>query len=325
MPIKKRIDYNFAHSIDGGINTAAGHNDEIVVYRPKHLKAKFEEPKEVFSNKDGNTDDIKSFIDEKHIGLVGQITPSKEQFFKKPLVSVFYNVDWKKNLKGSRYWRNRVARVAKKFVGDLTFSIASRSDYSRQLGDWSFKDNDKDAVNAVIRNEKGQVFRMTDKFAVDTLEKFVNEYKEGGLKPFIKSEPVPENNDGPVKVVVGENFDDIVNDPTKDVLIEFYAPWCGHCKSLEPKYTELGEKLAGVKDVVIAKMDATANDSPPQFDVQGFPTIYWAPMGNKSNPKQYQGEREVSAFIEFIKREATNPVELDEKKKKKKKSTKTDL
>ena len=46
------------------------------------------------------------------------------------------------------------------------------------------------------------------------------------------------------QVVVAENFDEIVNDPTKDVLIEFYAPWCGHCKSLAPKFEELGEKAS---------------------------------------------------------------------------------
>ena len=45
------------------------------------------------------------------------------------------------------------------------------------------------------------------------------------------------------QVVVGETFDEIVNDETKDVLIEFYAPWCGHCKNLEPIYKELGEKV----------------------------------------------------------------------------------
>lgn len=46
-----------------------------------------------------------------------------------------------------------------------------------------------------------------------------------------------------IQVVVGKNFDEIVNNPEKDVLIEFYAPWCGHCKNLEPKYKELGEKV----------------------------------------------------------------------------------
>lgn len=84
----------------------------------------------------------------------------------------------------------------------------------------------------------------------------------------MKSEPVPESNDDPVKVsgptemflfyflsflvfityvvlqvVVADTFDEIVNDPEKDVLVEFYAPWCGHCKNLEPIYKELGETV----------------------------------------------------------------------------------
>lgn len=47
------------------------------------------------------------------------------------------------------------------------------------------------------------------------------------------------------QVAVAKNFDELVNDPEKDVLIEFYAPWCGHCKSLAPKYEELAEKVSG--------------------------------------------------------------------------------
>ena len=46
------------------------------------------------------------------------------------------------------------------------------------------------------------------------------------------------------QVVVAEEFNDIVNNPEKDVLIEFYAPWCGHCKTLAPKYDELAEKVS---------------------------------------------------------------------------------
>ena len=46
--------------------------------------------------------------------------------------------------------------------------------------------------------------------------------------------------------------------------------------------------MADDNDIVIAKIDATANDSPSQFAVSGFPTIYWAPKGNKQNPKKYQ-------------------------------------
>eukprot|EP01137_Pigoraptor_chileana_P005326 Opistho-2@48254 len=114
-------------------------------------------------------------------------------------------------------------------------------------------------------------------------------------------------------------------DPTKDVLIEFYAPWCGHCKSLEPKYNELASKLKGEPNIIIAKMDATANEGHPAFAVQGYPTIYFAPANNKLNPKKFTGEREVEGFLKYLKQEATVENNIDavisgapEKKKKKK-------
>lgn len=323
---QKRNDFNFAHTTDSAILEKAEHSDEIVLYRPKHLHAKFEDPKVVLGNKDASTFDITEFMTKNQAGLVAQITPDTESAFKKPLVCVYYKVDWKRNLKGTRYWRNRVARVAKKFVDEITFTIAAKSSYQNKMPDYGFE-ADSDDVNAVVFNEKGKVFKMADKFSVDALEKFVNDFKDGKLKAYVKSEPVPETNDGPVKVVVGENFDEIVNDEHKDVLIEFYAPWCGHCKSLEPKYNELGEKLksAGVTDVVIAKMDATANDSPPEYQVQGFPTIYWSPIGHKGSPRKYEGGREVADFIDFIKKEATNPVSIPEKSKSKKKKSKEEL
>ncbi|VDK85333.1 unnamed protein product, partial [Cylicostephanus goldi] len=74
----------------------------------------------------------------------------------------------------------------------------------------------------------------------------------------------------------------IVNDESKDVLIEFYAPWCGHCKAFEPKYKELAAKLKKTEpNLVIAKMDAIANDAPSPYSVEGFPTIYFAPSSKK--------------------------------------------
>merc|ERR1719500_1870195 len=62
-------------------------------------------------------------------------------------------------------------------------------------------------------------------------------------------------------------------------------------KKLTPIYDELGEKMAE-EDVEIVKMDATANDVPPEFDVKGFPTLFWLPKGTKK-PVSYNGGREL--------------------------------
>jgi protein disulfide-isomerase-like protein len=103
-----------------------------------------------------------------------------------------------------------------------------------------------------------------------------------------------------VTVLTPDNFDDIVKDETKSVLVEFYAPWCGHCKSLAPKYEEVAKSFDGEEDVVIAKLDADAHKEPAsQYGVTGYPTLKWFPKNNKQG-EDYNGGREVHDFIKFI-------------------------
>lgn len=123
--------------------------------------------------------------------------------------------------------------------------------------------------------------------------------EEDNLEPYLKSEAVPETNDGPVKIAVAKNFDEIVTNNGKDTLIEFYAPWCGHCKKLAPVFDELGEKLKD-ENVSIVKVDATANDVPALYEVRGFPTLFWLPKDSKSSPVKYEGGRDVDDFIKYI-------------------------
>ena len=89
----------------------------------------------------------------------------------------------------------------------------------------------------------------------------LKDYENKKLSPYYKSEPIPQNNDKVVKVIVANNFDQMVSNSGKYVLIEIYAPWCGHCKALEPIYKELAEKLVHLQDkITIAKFDGTANE-----------------------------------------------------------------
>ncbi|KAG0056696.1 hypothetical protein BGZ83_003939 [Gryganskiella cystojenkinii] len=85
-------------------------------------------------------------------------------------------------------------------------------------------------------------------------------------------------------------------------LVEFYAPWCGHCKSLAPVYEELGQAFAGKNDkVLIVKVDADAHRKlGSRYDVKGFPTIKWFPKGVDGDPEDYQGGRDLDSLADFV-------------------------
>lgn len=77
------------------------------------------------------------------------------------------------------------------------------------------------------------------------------------------------------------------------------AQWCGHCKSLAPIYEKVGKHFQGRDNVVIAKMDATANDVvDSRFSVKGFPTIYLLTATGEVMP--FKGERTEADIIRFV-------------------------
>jgi len=101
-------------------------------------------------------------------------------------------------------------------------------------------------------------------------------------------------------VLTDENFDAIVKDPTKDVLVEFYAPWCGHCKQLAPKYEKVAESFEGEDGVIIAKLDADAHKQrATEYGVSGYPTLKFFPKNDKTGI-DYSGGREAADFVAFI-------------------------
>ncbi|KAL1129971.1 hypothetical protein AAG570_012915 [Ranatra chinensis] len=296
----------------------------VKLFRPKHLHNKFE-PSSLEYSGDANKDSLEKWLKKNIHGLVDHRQRDNMEDFKNPLVVAYYNVDYSKNPKGTNYWRNRILKVAQNFASDFTFAVSAKDDFQHELNEFGYDYVPSEKPIVFARSADNKKFAMSEEFSVENFESFLTKLKAGELEPYLKSEPIPENNDKPVTIAVAKNFEDVVTKNGKDTLIEFYAPWCGHCKKLAPVWDELGEKMAD-EDIAVVKMDATSNDVPSPYEVRGFPTLYWAPKDSKSSPVTYSGGRDLDDFVKYIAQHATNELKgYDRKGNAKPKSGKEEL
>ncbi|CAH9106960.1 unnamed protein product [Cuscuta europaea] len=127
---------------------------------------------------------------------------------------------------------------------------------------------------------------------IEALVEFVN--SEAGTN--VKIAATPSN----VVVLTAENFDEIVLNEKNNVLVEFYAPWCGHCKQLAPTYEKVATAFKLDEDVVIANLDADKfKDLAEKYGVSGFPTLKFFPKSNKAG-EDYEAGRDLDDFVNFI-------------------------
>ncbi|KAK4186148.1 putative disulfide-isomerase precursor [Podospora australis] len=291
---KLRDDYPFGVSSDAALAEAEGVKvPSVVVYKD------FDEGKSVFSEK-FEAEAIQKFAKTAATPLIGEIGPETYSDYMSagiPLAYIFAETaEERKEIS------EKLKPIAEAQRGVINFGTIDAKAYGAHAGNLNLK-TDKFPAFAIQETAKNQKFPFDQEkeITLEAVKEFVDSFVSGKVEPSIKSEPIPEKQEGPVTVVVAKNYNDIVLDDTKDVLIEFYAPWCGHCKALAPKYEELGSLYAKseFKDkVVIAKVDATANDVPDE--IQGFPTIKLFPAGAKSEPVTYSGSRTVDDLIKFI-------------------------
>ncbi|CBZ55755.1 putative protein disulfide-isomerase [Neospora caninum Liverpool] len=136
----------------------------------------------------------------------------------------------------------------------------------------------------------------------ENLKNFVTGYLDGSLAPYLRSEPVPaeEENQGVLKVVVGSTFNELVLQTDKDVLVEFGAPWCGHCRKVEPTLKMVAAVLRDSgSELLVAKMDATRNEVKDLY-FTGYPTLLLFPANKKADPLMYQGDRSEEDLLQWL-------------------------
>ena len=147
--------------------------------------------------------------------------------------------------------------------------------------------------------------------------KFVKDWENNDLEVVYKSEEEPKSNKGNVYKIVGKTFKRDVINTKKNVFVNFYAPWCSHCKSFGKVYNELAKKLKDNENIVIAEIDAYANEV-EGIKINSFPTLKFYPGGKKSNPIEYDGDKNVNDLMEFVKKYSSNNVDVKENVKKEK-------
>lgn len=240
-----------------------------------------------------------------------------------PLAYLFYS-----NAEERERYEPALLELAKEFHGVVNIGFIDSVKYGSHAPNINLNEHQFPAfaVHDITTNKKFPIKQDTD-LSPKVVAQHLRDFIAGTLIPDVKSEPVPEKQEGPVYKAVLGNYDELVLDEDKDVLIEFYAPWCGHCKKLAPIYEELGALYFNHPQlkhkVAVAQMDHTANEL-EGIEIAGYPTIMLFPAGNKKEPIVFEsGARTLENLNAFIRDKGTHGVDgLKSQKKKTKRSKK---
>ena len=163
---------------------------------------------------------------------------------------------------------NVYTEASKALKGKILFSYSDIQDgLQRNIANMLDVTEEKMPVlKALSAGKKHKCPSKPADLTVEIISKWVDDILAGAAPFDYKSEPIPASNDAPVTIIVGDNQEKTITDPTKDVFVMFYSSIrCPKCDKVAPIYEKLGEFFAKNKDIVIAKLDVSANE--PQMEL----------------------------------------------------------
>ncbi|KAM6078411.1 protein disulfide-isomerase-like protein of the testis isoform 2-T2 [Theristicus caerulescens] len=201
--------------------------------------------------------------------------------------------------------------VFKKIIFVLVDTNETRN--GRVFEYFRIREVDVPAVRILNLTSDAKYKMPADEVTVENLKEFCQSYLNGKAKLHLSSEEIPEDWDKmPVKVLVGNNFNKIVFNKTLTVFVMFYAPWSYDCRKLLPIWDKLGEQYESRKDIIIAKIDVTANDI-LSIGLDRYPFFRLFPAGPDYQEVAYAGEHTLEAFSEFLEEQSKTKAEAGEK------------
>ncbi|XP_036379580.1 protein disulfide-isomerase [Megalops cyprinoides] len=193
-------------------------------------------------------------------------------------------------------------RAASGFKGKALFVFIDTDEHrnGRILEYFRVREVEAPLVRMVNLTDNVQYQMQSEEVTSDAVKAFCQTYIDGKAKPKLQSEPIPKDWDKqPVKELVGSNFEKVAFNEDRNVFIMFYAPWYKECQ----EFFQLWEKLAKVyekhESVVIARIDATANDINVVLQ-ERYPSFKFFPAVFSEKVVPFLGERTLEALVQFV-------------------------
>uniref|UniRef100_A0A1B6F3M5 protein disulfide-isomerase n=1 Tax=Cuerna arida TaxID=1464854 RepID=A0A1B6F3M5_9HEMI len=178
------------------------------------------------------------------------------------------------------------------------------SKYEKLLSDNNIPNVKDNAVLKIFCDKKSKVYKggKTKEELVEHMLSVVDELirKRANLKlkekSKPKSKPASDDNESAVIELTDDNFDKLVLKSGEMWLVEFFAPWCGHCQQLKPQWEEAAKNLRGV--IKMGALDATVHSRKAQeYFIRGYPTIK---LFNNGRVEEYSGGRSAADITNWV-------------------------
>jgi protein disulfide-isomerase A1 len=266
--------------------------DQVILFK------NFDEGKIIFTGTI-NDNSLTEFINLNSVPLVSSINENVIETIFGKFKSAIFLVRSFLNHSLDNVFKN----IASKYKGKLIFVTSGFTGEweERVMEYFGIKESNLPHVRIceVTGDEDVKFYVHTGEINEENIDNFIADFLEGKLTPYLKSEEIPTQQNEDVFHLVGKQFNEIVLDNPKNVLVEFYAPWCQHCQQLAPIYEKVAEHFKGDLNILIAKIDGTANDV-PNVTLEGYPAIKLYSANDKFNPIDFTGEREFNDIVRFI-------------------------
>eukprot|EP00301_Raphidiophrys_heterophryoidea_P008179 c13070_g1_i3.p1 GENE.c13070_g1_i3~~c13070_g1_i3.p1 ORF type:complete len:632 (+),score=138.43 c13070_g1_i3:201-1898(+) len=186
-------------------------------------------------------------------------------------------------------------------------SFPAISCFSNRLDASDNNSNDNDVVVSVVTHYFLDSANMMVAFSAKKMADWISQVTGVTLTPALPESSTVTCGAGTIPIHDQASLKSRVS--SSSVLLQFYAPWCGHCKSFAPIYSKIGQAFQLVPNVSIARIDADKHkELATAFDVQGYPTMLWFPHGEHSKPVQLDEEAKAESVVRFVNKMANTNI-----------------